>query len=176
MILYDYMKKRNGVGRTGAVKWALSKEEFDLLGIDSSGGWTKRFRSYEVPEDLLGQLLSAAIRCKENNNKSTVRLMTNFESKDNKMVYLMFNKSNGLHKIGISVDPHTRMKQLNTGSGCALKMISIWIVEDYAKDVEKEIHIALKPYKKHGEWFDFSTVESVSLFVQSKISCEFKRI
>ncbi len=33
MILYDYMKKRNGVGRTGAVKWALSKEEFDLLGI-----------------------------------------------------------------------------------------------------------------------------------------------
>ncbi len=39
MILYDYMKKRNGVGRTGAVKWALSKEEFDLLGIDSSRGW-----------------------------------------------------------------------------------------------------------------------------------------
>lgn len=67
-------------------------------------------------------------------------------------IYIITNQINSV-KIGFSVDPNKRVKQLQTGSSDKLELF--WYTEISAPihQIEKMIHKNLKHYKKVGEWF-----------------------
>lgn len=176
MKLYEYMKLRNGVGRRGTIKFSLSMKEFNLLGIPNKKGWARNYKNFDIPEHLIDQLSQLAIENKSKHNKSVKRLETNFQSKDNKFLYLMYNASTKCHKIGISVDPKKRSQNLTGGAGVSIILKAMWKIEEFARDVEKFVHTQLKDVRTIGEWFDLTSFENPTSIVESHIPCQFKRV
>ena len=66
------------------------------------------------------------------------------------MIY--FIETQGMVKIGHSVDPFIRFKSLATG--CPTKCSLIGVVEGTLKD-EKALHRQFSQFHSHGEWFRF---------------------
>jgi hypothetical protein len=68
-----------------------------------------------------------------------------------RQIYLI---SNGLHiKIGISIDPRTRMEFLQVGSSLPLELIDSW---SGSWEEEKQWHREFSSKRVRGEWFDLS--------------------
>jgi hypothetical protein len=55
-------------------------------------------------------------------------------------------------KIGIAVNPTSRLSALRVGSSLPLELITT--SEITAAEIEHELHRALAPWHSHGEWFD----------------------
>ena len=66
-------------------------------------------------------------------------------------LYLM-RSGNGLHKIGISIDPVVRCKSLQTGP-VTVELLWAHPMEN-AKQVEKEMHQRFQAKRVNGEWFE----------------------
>jgi hypothetical protein len=62
-------------------------------------------------------------------------------------------EANGSYKIGESKYPEKRLKQLQTGNHCWLKIIKIYKNIECAKAVEKLLHKRLDFCHLEGEWF-----------------------
>ena len=77
----------------------------------------------------------------------------------NKHLYVIQSDVTGAIKIGISKNPKSRLRQLQTGSPYELKLLTI---VNGRGDLEKPLHESLKPYKQacKGEWFDFDCTGS----------------
>ena len=77
----------------------------------------------------------------------------------NKHLYVIQSDVTGAIKIGISKNPKSRLRQLQTGSPYELKLLTI---VNGRGDLEKPLHESLKPYKQSckGEWFDFDCTGS----------------
>jgi len=58
---------------------------------------------------------------------------------------------NGMVKIGSSVDPETRLRALQTGSPCVLRLL---FVEPGGSARERELHARFDACRRHGEWFE----------------------
>ncbi len=72
-------------------------------------------------------------------------------------IYLI---SNGVsHKVGVSVDPKKRIKQLQTGSPEKLEIVEMWeLPKGAVYKLEKECHNKICTYyPKRGEWFKGGT-------------------
>ena len=57
-----------------------------------------------------------------------------------------------IYKIGISVNPHRRLKQLQTGCPFLLKLMWTMGVPN-AQEMEKRLHMCLKASHVSGEWY-----------------------
>lgn len=57
-----------------------------------------------------------------------------------------------IYKIGISVNPKRRLKQLQTGCPFILRLLWCCDLKD-AKETEKRIHLCLKSNHVSGEWY-----------------------
>ncbi len=59
-------------------------------------------------------------------------------------------------KIGISKDPNSRLKSLQTSNPNELELVCVWqtISKSEATFLERECHNQFSMYKKKGEWFD----------------------
>lgn len=68
------------------------------------------------------------------------------------MIYLVSDGE--FIKIGKSVNPHRRLKQLQTGSNEKLFLIATYDIPDY---MEKRLHHLLRRFKSRlkSEWFHF---------------------
>lgn len=66
------------------------------------------------------------------------------------MVYFIKDVNSGLIKIGYSLDPSKRFKQLKASAGLNLKFLGI-VKEDV--EYEKELHIKFKNLRVNNEWF-----------------------
>lgn len=75
-------------------------------------------------------------------------------------VYLIQNLETSKYKIGVSKNPQKRIKQLQTGSGEELKLISVYETEN-ARKIESALHNKFLMYKTNGEWFEFGISEEV---------------
>jgi hypothetical protein len=77
--------------------------------------------------------------------------------------YLVYNKSNGLHKIGKSIDVGKRIIQLQVATGADLELILV-----IEKNVERELHKELKGSHVHGEWFrlGISEIEFIKSYMK----------
>ena len=74
--------------------------------------------------------------------------------------YLVYDCTNV--KIGIAVDPHKRLKQLQTGSSAELRLLGIIGFDSQAdaRYVERILHKKCGEHSVRGEWFAFDpTVE-----------------
>lgn len=67
-------------------------------------------------------------------------------------VYLMQNQL--LYKIGVSVDPERRRRQIEKASGLPTRLLAMVASNDpYA--LERSLHERFGDYREEGEWFDF---------------------
>lgn len=78
-----------------------------------------------------------------------------------KYVYLIQSLENSFYKIGISKNPHKRVKQLQTGNSSKLKLIEFYSSE-YANMIEKTLQRRYSYLKKEGEWFELSLLNEMS--------------
>lgn len=80
-----------------------------------------------------------------------------YEPWEVRKIYLI---SNGTHvKIGLSQDPETRLKTLQTGSSFKLELLG-WVDGDYDKETQLQDYFAHK--SEEGEWFDLTRDEIMS--------------
>ena len=68
-------------------------------------------------------------------------------------VYLIYDQNNDNYKIGVTKrDPKIRLKKLQTGNPCKLKLICFYKCE-YPYRLEKMLHTHYKLSKELNEWF-----------------------
>lgn len=73
--------------------------------------------------------------------------------------------SNGLIKIGISINPKKRLATLRTSSPVELELLGTW---ETAASSEKILHKILADSRVHGEWFNPTpTVMEVATAIQN---------
>ena len=85
--------------------------------------------------------------------------------------------NSGAIKIGISVNPKGRLKQLQTGCPFEIRLIAVFAEKGY---LEKRLHRSLKQYqinpltakKTRGEWFDFSCMGSFPDWITEALDLE----
>lgn len=76
-------------------------------------------------------------------------------------LYLMEN-SNNLNKIGISINPTRRKRQIELASGTRVNIIKCWETLDAkALEVEQYLHIQFARKRLQGEWFSKITVADI---------------
>ena len=82
-------------------------------------------------------------------------------------IYLILNEDNGHIKVGISKNPKSRLKQLQTGSSAKLTILYQRVVE-HASKIESNLHHDYQFQKVNLEWFDLS--ESIIDEIDRKIT------
>jgi len=76
-------------------------------------------------------------------------------------IYLIQSLENSYYKIGVSKDPKSRLKQLQTGNASELRLIDAYQSE-YANKIEKTLQRRYSHLRKEGEWFDMGVSNEVS--------------
>ncbi len=66
-------------------------------------------------------------------------------------VYVIQATGTNRIKLGYSIQPEQRLKELQTGSPYKLKMLAQWPGTRY---MESQLHRALAAYRQDGEWFE----------------------
>lgn len=71
-------------------------------------------------------------------------------------VYFMQGQRDNV-KIGVSKNPESRLKELQTGHSCKLKILESFPFASRleAYDVEKRLHHRYRRHRLNGEWFKF---------------------
>lgn len=67
--------------------------------------------------------------------------------------YIINRRGSNEYKIGQSIKPEKRLKQLQTGNGQSLKIIGCFYTDKY---LEKRLHKMFMFDRKVGEWFVLS--------------------
>jgi hypothetical protein len=70
-------------------------------------------------------------------------------------VYVIQSGNTNYYKIGVSVDPYSRMKDLQIGNPVDLKIIASYKVKD-AEKIEHELHTVFKNKRLKREWFELN--------------------
>jgi len=78
-----------------------------------------------------------------------------------KYIYLIQSLEDGYYKIGVSIHPNKRIKELNTGNSSLLKLIETYQSE-FANQIERALQRRYEHLRKNGEWFDMSIINEVS--------------
>jgi len=84
-----------------------------------------------------------------------------------KYVYLIQSLEEGYYKIGVSIHPTKRIKQLQTGNSAELKLIEVYKTE-FAHQIEKALQRRYTHLRKEGEWFNMSITHEVSFLKECK--------
>ena len=73
----------------------------------------------------------------------------------------------GKVKVGMSSDPLERISDLNTASPYPISLVCSFVQDNRTKAFEKEhyLHLLLKPFRQHGEWFDFTNLMTHIIYV-----------
>jgi len=69
--------------------------------------------------------------------------------KNRSKTYFILNTETKLIKIGKSLRPDQRLKDIQGMAGAKLEMLAV-----IDKNIESELHIHFKKYRRTGEWFD----------------------
>jgi len=74
-------------------------------------------------------------------------------NKSNRKTYIIKDKSNGLYKIGRSINPIKREKTLQS------EKPNLELVKTWDTDIENTLHNDYKEFRVRGEWFNLSKVQ-----------------
>lgn len=78
--------------------------------------------------------------------------------RDKDYLYIIQSDLTGMIKIGRSINPVKRLKQLQTGNPNKLKLIASFKNQGWK---EKHLHEKLSRFRLEGEWFDYNCVGSL---------------
>lgn len=73
-------------------------------------------------------------------------------------IYLIHDRERDRHKIGISVDPVRRLRQLQTGNAGLLSLVDHYPTTR-ARRIESTLHGFYSANREMGEWFDMPAGE-----------------
>jgi hypothetical protein len=80
----------------------------------------------------------------------------------NAFVYILRSET-GLLKIGVSLDPESRLKSLLTGHPFGLEIVYLLECDErLSHPIERATHIFLKRERVNGEWFDVPLCDAIS--------------
>ena len=80
---------------------------------------------------------------------NSIAIEKNSRSKKMTKTYFILNTETKLIKIGKSIRPSQRLKDIQGMAGAKLEMLAV-----IDKNIESELHIYFKKYRRTGEWFD----------------------
>lgn len=174
MTLFEYLEIRNGLDHKKRIKKVLSRKEGILFGLDiKKKGWADI--DFELDSNKIGPAVSHVMKSETVKSRIKTQLASILKVKNvlsDKKLYLLQN-SNGLFKIGISVDPYKRARTLANASGYQIDVIAMWeMLDSYGQ--EQNLHKIFKRYRKAGEWFDKTDLTPQE--IEENLSCEFKRV
>lgn len=85
------------------------------------------------------------------------------QKKRSQYIYVVYNRLNGLFKIGRSTNPNRRIKGIESMTGQILDLIMLMeLNENYEysiSEAEKNIHEYFKEQRKVGEWFELDDLD-----------------
>jgi predicted GIY-YIG superfamily endonuclease len=85
-----------------------------------------------------------------------------------KYVYLIQSLEDSYYKIGVSVHPKQRLKELQTGNSSPLVLIETYQSE-FAHKIERTLQRRYSHLKKEGEWFEMSISNEVSFLQECRV-------
>lgn len=170
MKLHEYMEQ---YGRA-----VLNYSEKRIFGVpDLKKGWKQRYGELEIPDAVVPSLVATISpkQTKKQQRKTRKKLdfAVAYEKTNDQMLYLMEN-TNGLLKIGISVDPVKRARNLTTASGITVHLVAVWKLDKNARKVEGQLHKSFSKYRLEGEWFSPGSITEDK--IEAKISCNWERM
>lgn len=68
-------------------------------------------------------------------------------------VYLIEDVDNNRYKIGVTKDLDNRLRNLQTGNSCELKLLCTYKT-DYPYRLESMLHRSFEQYREKNEWFN----------------------
>ncbi len=78
-------------------------------------------------------------------------------------LYVIAHDINGPVKLGLSISPTKRLKQLQTGSATVLSLFHTEEIEDSkVKIAEKALHKTLSHIRLKGEWFNMTVDDAIA--------------
>lgn len=143
-------------------KASLTEFESNVFGMGGlSKGWKKRGAAIVVTEGMVTKVSefyedhqhTQAGKKAYNRAVRALRKLRHKPNPNKKYLYVMQNSYSDL-KIGISIDPFMRARQLTTSSGSTVTCLAYWDTESPAKDVESFLLKHYKGFRKEGEWFE----------------------
>lgn len=81
---------------------------------------------------------------------------------ESKPVFVYLMKSGSRYKIGVSIDPESRVKQLSTASPLPVELVASRRY-DTAYEVEQALHERYNEYRVIGEWFELPKIAADNL-------------
>jgi hypothetical protein len=84
-----------------------------------------------------------------------------------RFIYILsLDGSPNVCKVGISINPEQRAKNLQTGSPARISVFRAWCFDNLkdARNLEAIMHAALSEYQMIGEWFGASPDRATELF------------
>ena len=87
-----------------------------------------------------------------------------------KFIYLISSEEKNKYKIGVSLNPTKRIKQLQTGCGEKLTLINTYEC-NYPYKVEKALHFTYEYLKSQGEWYKLTLEDEIN-FIKNCEKCE----
>ncbi len=89
-------------------------------------------------------------------------------------VYLLTN-NNHHFKIGISKNPETRVKQLQTGNSEKIELVFKYFSKNHSSRIESALHNRYSNYRLESEWFSLPTKETLTFMnVCEKMESNFR--
>ena len=83
-----------------------------------------------------------------------------------KHLYIIQSDLEGKIKIGRSIHPYKRLKQLQTGNPNKLRIIHVFKNMGY---LESSLHEQLSEFQLCGEWFSYKCVGSIPVYLYEQI-------
>lgn len=157
----------------------LCQKEAEALGVDMMRNWKRRYKNLELTNSQVTQACAAlSVSGSKHKGKATkiLSMLTKDEVillEDRKQyLYLMCNIL-GLYKVGISVAPKDRAKQLSNTSGVPVALVAVWETSCEARTLESALHKEFKVFRKRGEWFGFESypVSYIERYLTSTVFC-----
>lgn len=72
-------------------------------------------------------------------------------------LYAILNEQTGYIKLGYSINPDQRLRELQTANSGVLRIIhQARIREDRARLIEQRLHLELNHHRVRGEWFNLT--------------------
>jgi len=83
-----------------------------------------------------------------------------------KHLYIIQSDLEGKIKIGRSIQPYKRLKQLQTGNPNKLRMIHVF---ENMGHLESYLHDVLSSFRLCGEWFSYKCIGSIPIDLYEQI-------
>ncbi len=143
--------------------------------IESSKELISRLQSYIERRELIEAVLDAELSDTDElytpmeEARARVRDLKEIQGGDFGYVYLAINMSNGFFKIGKSINPLQRLKQLNKQFGENISFFNVIMCSDM-NWAENYLHKRFEDRRLHNEWFAFLSDEVKWLMSIKRIS------